>query len=155
MVFRGAGLLRCHPSLPGNRGKVVQCLLCQFFFTSYPLLEYLYSKKNSSMWKLLDRDEKNSLQFFFLKKMQSKTMKRGETVWRMKGPILALTWIDNKPVTIFWHNNWHSWRATTWSAKKEKRWHPWECCLSSHYFSLQLLHGWSWQKRSNEVLLWH
>ena len=27
-------------------------------------------------------------------------MKRGETVWRMKGPILALTWIDNKPVTI-------------------------------------------------------
>ena len=27
-------------------------------------------------------------------------MKRGETVWRMKGPILALRWIDNKPVTI-------------------------------------------------------
>ena len=27
-------------------------------------------------------------------------MKRGESIWRMKGPILALTWIDNKPVTI-------------------------------------------------------
>jgi len=37
---------------------------------------------------------------FFLTKMQSKTMKRGEMVWKMKGPILALTWIDNKPVTI-------------------------------------------------------
>ena len=27
-------------------------------------------------------------------------MKRGETVWRMKGPIVALRLIDNKPVTI-------------------------------------------------------
>lgn len=26
-------------------------------------------------------------------------MKRGEAFWRMKGPILALTWLDNKPVT--------------------------------------------------------
>lgn len=35
-----------------------------------------------------------------LDKNAIKTMKRGEMVWRMKGPILALTWIDNKPVTI-------------------------------------------------------
>ena len=27
-------------------------------------------------------------------------MKSRATVWRMKGPILPLTWIDNKPVTI-------------------------------------------------------
>ena len=27
-----------------------------------------------------------------------KNMSRGEIVWRMKGPVLALTWIDKKPV---------------------------------------------------------
>ena len=33
-------------------------------------------------------------------KDKTKAMKRGEAFWRMKGPILALTWLDNTPVTI-------------------------------------------------------
>ena len=68
------------------------------FFTSYPLLEDLYSKKILSCGTV--RQGRKEFPAVLFDKNATKTMKRGETVWRMKGPILALTWIDNKPVTI-------------------------------------------------------
>ena len=68
------------------------------FFTSYPLLEDLYSKKILACGTV--RQGRKEFPAVLFDKNAIKTMKRGETVWRMKGPILALRWIDNKPVTI-------------------------------------------------------
>lgn len=68
------------------------------FFTSYPLLADLYSKKILACGTV--RQGRREFPAVLFDKNAIKTMKRGETVWRMKGPILALTWIDNKSVTI-------------------------------------------------------
>lgn len=68
------------------------------FFTSYPLLEDLYSKKILACGTV--RQGRREFPAVLFDKNAIKTMKRGETVWRMKGPILALTWIDNKSVNI-------------------------------------------------------
>lgn len=68
------------------------------FFTSYPLLEDLYSKKILACGTV--RQGGKEFPAVLFDKNAIKTMKRGKMVWRMKGPILALTWIDNKPVTI-------------------------------------------------------
>ena len=105
--------------------------------------------------ELLDKDKKNFRQFF-LTKMQSKTMKRGEMVYKMKGPILVLTWIDNKPVTI---------SGTTTgipeeqvpvlevqNKEKDGTLENVACPPIVSAYNCYMLHV---TKRSNEVLLWY
>ena len=68
------------------------------FFTSYPLLEYLYCNKILACGTV--RQGRKGFPAVLYDKDKTKAMKRGEALWRMKGPILALTWLDKKPVTI-------------------------------------------------------
>ena len=69
------------------------------FFTSYRLVEDLYSR-----YKILSvgtlRSGRVGFPSFLSDKTLAKSLKRGEMKWRMKGPILALTWMDKKLVQM-------------------------------------------------------
>ena len=67
------------------------------FFTSHPLLEYLYCNKILACGTV--RQGWKGFAAVLYDKNKPKAMKRGEAFWRMKGPILALKWLHNKPVT--------------------------------------------------------
>ena len=96
-IQRGLGYSVVTCLCRGIEGKWYNVYLDNFF-TSYPLLEDLYSKKILACGTV--RQGRKEFPAVLFDKNAIKTMKRRETVWRMKGPILALTWIDNKPVTI-------------------------------------------------------
>ena len=68
------------------------------FFTSYKLLEDLYLDKILACGTV--RQGRKEFPPILFDKEVTKPLKRGEAIWRMKGPILALTWQDKKPVTI-------------------------------------------------------
>lgn len=69
---------------------------CDNFFTSYKLLEDLYHNKILCCGTL--RSARKEFPACLYDKAAIKGMKRGDVVRRMKGPVLALTWIDKKAV---------------------------------------------------------
>ena len=68
---------------------------CDNFFTSYKLIEELYHNKILCCGTL--RSGRKEFPACLYDKAAIKRMKRGD-VWRMKGPVLALTWMDKKAV---------------------------------------------------------
>lgn len=72
-------------------------IFCDNFFTSYKLIEDLYVDYKILCCGTLRQGRKEFPPCLFDKDVL-KNMSRGEIVWRMKGPVLALTWIDKKPV---------------------------------------------------------
>ena len=68
------------------------------FVTSYPLLEYLYCNKILACGTV--RQRRKGFPAVLYDKDKTKAMKRGEAIWRMNGPFIALMWLDKKPVTI-------------------------------------------------------
>ena len=71
-------------------------IFCDNFFTSYKLLEDLYDNKILCCGTL--RSGRKEFPACLYDKAAIKRMKRGDVVWRMKGPVLALTWMDKKAV---------------------------------------------------------
>ena len=71
-------------------------IFCENFFTSYKLLEDLYDNKILCCGTL--RSGRKEFPACLYDKAAIKRMKRGDVVWRMKGPVLALTWMDKKAV---------------------------------------------------------
>ena len=67
------------------------------FFTSYKLIEDLYSGYKILSCGTLRSGRVGFPQMLFDKTV-IKSMNRGEVKWSMKGPVLALTWIDKRPV---------------------------------------------------------
>ena len=66
------------------------------FFTSYRLIEELYLNKILCCGTL--RSGRKEFPACLYDKAAIKRMKSGDVVWRMKGPVLALTWMDKKAV---------------------------------------------------------
>ena len=72
-------------------------IFCDNFFTSYKLTKDLYVDYKILCCGTLRQGRKEFPPCLFDKDVL-KNMSRGEIVWRMKDPVLALTWIDKKPV---------------------------------------------------------
>lgn len=68
------------------------------FFTSYKLLEDLYANKILGCGTMRQGCKGFPRELF--DKENLKQMKRGDTMWRMKGPILATAWMDKKAVFV-------------------------------------------------------
>ena len=71
-------------------------IFCDNFFTSYKLTEDLYRDKILCCGTVRSGQKKFPPCIF--DKASTKSMERGDLLWRMKGPVLAVTWMDNKPV---------------------------------------------------------
>ena len=72
-------------------------IFCDNFFTSYKLIEDLYVEYKILCCGTLRQGRKEFPRCIFDKAVL-KPLKRGDIVWRMKGPVLAVAWIDKKPV---------------------------------------------------------
>lgn len=72
-------------------------IFCDNFFTSYKLVEDLYVQYKILCCGTLRTGRKEFPRCLF-DKVVLKRMQRGDIVWRMKGPVLAVSWIDKKPV---------------------------------------------------------
>lgn len=71
-------------------------IFCDNFFTSAKLIEDLYNNKILCCGTL--RSGRKGFPAELFDKNVIKRMKRGEIIWRMKGLMLALTWIEKKAV---------------------------------------------------------
>ena len=71
-------------------------IFCDNFFTSYKLIEDLYRNKILCCGTL--RSGRKEFPPCLFDKDRIKSMKRGDVFWQMKGPILAITWMDKKAV---------------------------------------------------------
>ena len=71
-------------------------IFCDNFFMSYKLLEDMYDNKIPCCGTL--RSGHKEFPVCLFDKAAIKRTKRGDIVWTMKGPVLALTWMDNKAV---------------------------------------------------------
>ena len=71
-------------------------IFCNNFFTSYKLIEDLYRSKILSCGTL--QSERKEFPPCLFDKDRINSMKRGDVFWQMKGPILAITWMDKKAV---------------------------------------------------------
>jgi len=73
-------------------------IFCDNFFTSYKLLEDMYHDKILCCGTL--RSGRKEFPACLYEKETIKRMKRGDVLWRMKGPVVALTWMDKKAVHV-------------------------------------------------------
>ena len=71
-------------------------IFCNNFFTSYTLIEELYHNEILCCGTL--RSGQKEFPACLYDKAVIKRMKRGDVVWRMMGPVLALTWMNKKAV---------------------------------------------------------
>jgi len=71
-------------------------IFCDNVFTSYKLIEDLYVNYKILCCGTLRQGRKEFPRIF--DKAALKPLKRGDILWRMKGPVLAVAWIDKKPV---------------------------------------------------------
>ncbi|PFX26968.1 PiggyBac transposable element-derived protein 5 [Stylophora pistillata] len=71
-------------------------IFCDNFFTSAKLIEDLYQNKILCCGTL--RSGRKGFPRELFDKAAIKRMQRGDIIWRMKGPMLALTWMDKKAV---------------------------------------------------------
>lgn len=71
-------------------------IFCDNFFTSAKLIEDLYQNKILCCGTL--RSGRKGFPGELFDKAAIKRMQRGDIIWRMKGPMLALTWMDKKAV---------------------------------------------------------
>jgi hypothetical protein len=71
------------------------------FFTSLELLQTLFCNKTLSCGTL--RSGRRSFPKEMYDKKANNKLERGTCVFRRKGPITAVTWIDNKPVNVVPH----------------------------------------------------
>lgn len=71
-------------------------VFCDNFFTSAKLIEDLYNDKILCCGTL--RSGRKGFPAELFNKTAIKGMNRGDFIWRMKGPMLALTWMDKKAV---------------------------------------------------------
>ena len=69
-------------------------IFCDNFFTSYKLLQDLYDNKILCFGTC---DQATEFPACLYDKVAIKRMNRGD-VWRIKGPVQALTWMDKKAV---------------------------------------------------------
>ena len=68
------------------------------FFTTLKLVEHLFENKVLSCGTF--RSGRKGFPKELFDKKEIKKLQRGEVMWRRKGPIVALTWLDNKPVHV-------------------------------------------------------
>jgi len=66
------------------------------FFTPCKLVEDLHRDKILRCGTLCSGHQE--FPPFLFDKEVIKTLRRGETMWRMKGPVIALSWMDKKAV---------------------------------------------------------
>ena len=71
-------------------------IFCDNFFTSAKLIKDLYNDKILCCGTL--QSGRKGFPAELYDKAAIKGMKRGDIIWKMKGPMLALTWMDKKAV---------------------------------------------------------
>ena len=115
-------------------------IFCDNFFTSYKLTEDLYVNYKILFCGTLRQGRREFSRCIFDKAVL-KPLKRGDIVWRMKGPVLAVAWIDKKPVFAAGTYTTSPPSAAPRDQQKVERWQHRKSNSPNHHLCVQQVHA--------------